>query len=89
MHIPPPGAWGTVTGRFMQGTPREMTLHSEIERVGKRVYIIKLFYRHDGLRGKVFQRQTVDGNWEEAKRQAAVLLELHRLREGEVCYAER
>jgi hypothetical protein len=59
-----------------------MTLHSEIERVGKRVYIIKLFHRFDGVRAKVFHRQTVDGNREEAKRQAEVLLELQGMREG-------
>jgi hypothetical protein len=61
---------------------QERTLHYEIERIGKRVYTIKLFYRHGGMRDKVFLRHTIDGNWEEAKRQAAVLLELQGLKDG-------
>ncbi len=61
---------------------QERTLHYEIERLAKRVYTIKLFRRFGGIRAKVFLRQTVYGNWEEAKRQAAVLFELQEMKDG-------
>lgn len=69
--------------KYPHGIPNEKTLHSEIERVGKRVFIVKLFHRFDRVRGTVFQRQTVNGNVTEAKRVRDVMVELHQIAEGE------
>lgn len=85
MGIPPPGAWGTATGRFPLKTtlplPSQCLLCTEIERVGRRVWICKLFHRQHNVRHPVFQRVTVEGNRTEAQRVMAALYELQKIKE--------
>lgn len=78
MGIPPPGAWGTATGRHRL---QRLLLCAEIERVGPNVFICKLFHQRGGIRGPVFQRVTVEGNRTEAQRVMAALYELQKIKE--------
>jgi len=78
MGILPPGFFEAVTGRHRLQRP---LLCTEIERVGRRVWICKLFYKYGTARSAVFQRVTVEGNRTEAQRVMTALYELQKIKE--------
>lgn len=62
--------------------PDPAELRAEIERVGRNVWICKLFYRRDRIRERVFQRITVNGNRTEALRVCDAMVALHQIKEA-------
>lgn len=62
--------------------PDPAELRAEIERIGRNVFICKLFRMHQNHRGKVFQRIVVNGRYTEARRVAAAMLELAKIKEA-------
>lgn len=75
-------SWGTVTGRSPEPTSPELTLCYEIERIGRSVWLCKLYHRQGGLRRPVISRTRVEGNRTEAHRVMDALYELQKIKEA-------
>lgn len=60
----------------------ERVLCWEIERIGRSVWLCKLFHRENGLRHPMLSRTRVEGNKTEAHRVMEAMYELQKIKEA-------